>query len=128
MLTSRKLETKPVARGREKEGERGGEKGRTRIRDRYRLWRTIAKVFADGWHAECEHGAKCTHHDGVEEHWGLVRLTLLCGVVKSKQEPHNRQTRPQGNEEAQTYEVAIGVAEWRDDGRHCFLCFETSLL
>ena len=41
----------------------------------------IAKVFADRWHCECDHGADGTHHDRVEEHWGLVRLTLLCLCV-----------------------------------------------
>jgi hypothetical protein len=65
-----------VAKGTKERGK--GRKGRTRIRGRYMFWRTIAKVFADGRHTECEHGADCTHHDGVEEHWGLVRLTLLC--------------------------------------------------
>jgi hypothetical protein len=59
--------------GREKERE----ERRTRIRDRYGLWRTIAKVFTDGRHRVCEHGADRTQDDGVEEHWGLVRLTLL---------------------------------------------------
>ena len=59
-----------------------GIKRRTRVRGRYRFWWTIAKVFADGRHTECEHGADCTHYDGVEEHWGLVRLTLLCLCCK----------------------------------------------
>jgi hypothetical protein len=75
----KKFEPKPVAKG--KEGERERRKRRTRICGRYRFWGTIAKVFADGRHAECEHGADCTHHDGVEEHWRLVRLTLLCFVL-----------------------------------------------
>jgi hypothetical protein len=81
IVNVKKLEPKPVWQREEK--ERGwGRKGRTRIRDRYRFWRTIAKVFADGRHTECEHGADCTHHDGVEEHRGLVRLTLLCLCCK----------------------------------------------
>ena len=37
----------------------------------------IAKAFADGWHGECDHGADGAQNDRVEEHWGLVRLTLL---------------------------------------------------
>jgi hypothetical protein len=79
-------------------------------------------VFADGRHAECEHGAHCTHHDGVEEHWGLVRLTLLCLCCKVEtigtiiRQGHSVK-RSKGRK---TYEVAVGVAEWRDDGRHCF--------
>jgi hypothetical protein len=116
------LEPKPVAK------ERKEIKRRTRIRGRYGFWRTIAKVFADGRHTECEHGADCTHHDGVKEHWGLVRLTLLCLCCKVEKWPHNHQTKvTKESKGGKTYEVAVGVAEWRDDGRHCFLCYEPIL-
>jgi hypothetical protein len=76
-------------------------------------------VFANGGHAECEHGADRTHYDGVEEHRGLVRLTLLLKKKKKKKSGIMvRLRRGYRGWEGKTYEVAVGVAEWRGDGRH----------
>ena len=110
-------------RGKGKEGEKEGRKRRTRICGRYRFWRTITKVFADGRHTECEHGADCTHHNGVEKHWRLMRLTLLwlcCEVETSRTIIRQGHKVTKRSKCGKTYEVAVGVAEWRDDGRHCF--------
>ena len=123
----KKFEPKPVAKGRKERGR--GRKRRTRICGGYRFCRTIAKVFADGRHTECECGADCTHHNGVEKHWRLMRLTLLCLCCKVER---SRIIVRQGHKVTKrsncgkTYEVAVGVAEWRDDGRHFFLCYGTS--
>ena len=60
MSASKKLEHQPMARWGEKDA-RGYVIGMA--------GRTIAKVFANGQHTKCEHGANCAHHDGVEEYW-----------------------------------------------------------
>ncbi len=57
-----------------------------------------------------------------------IRALDVAVVVVVKREQITAQLSDKGHKVAKrskgerTYEVAVGVAEWREDGRHCFLC------